>query len=340
MKHLNELLNEAYDIRNRMITEGSSVKYYTVKQSIKLLKDQLKEIESEDDKATAVYHALGDPDRIGSMDIVYGSGSKIIVKDATYDTYGKYPTDKQRQSWLDKYQQAVNAIMNDDEIESLYNKGKELWKKKLEEERKAKAEAEALAKTKAYKEFCDEYKGAHLMYKAYTLYSEWTNNNLWVSLKETIYGVMTKGLRKCKAIKSSEAKAGEFYVIVDRSGPNLSSKKDDHPMGRYNIIGELSIVKCLGDGKWNPVMVKDYSNYGEPNMSKSKVERYFDTDPYVVTVDEYLEKNEADIKRLIDDYIKRIKDDLKDNKEQEDKGQKPYYHYSSLVMSLIEKDTI
>ena len=339
MKHLNEILTEAYDIRNRMISEGSSVKYYTVKQSIKLLKDQLKEIESEDDKATAVYHALGDPDNIGAMDIVYGKGSKIIVKDATYDSY-KYPTDKQRQSWLDKYQQAVDAIMYDDEIESLYKKGKDLWKKKLEEERKAKAEAEALAKTKAYKEFCDEYKGAHLMYKAYTLYHEWTNNHLWSSLKETIYGVMTKGLKKCKSIKSSEAEAGEFYVIVDRFGPNLSSNKDDHPMGRYNIIGELSIVKCLGDGKWNPVMVKDHSNYGEPNMSKSKVERYFDTDPYVVTVDEYLEKNEADIKRLIDDYIKRIKDDLKDNKEQEDKGQKPYYPYSSLVKSLIEKDTI
>ena len=339
MKHLNEILTEAYDIRNRMISEGSSVKYYTVKQSIKLLKDQLKEIESEDDKATAVYHALGDPDRIGAMDIVYGHGSKIIVKDATYDNY-KYPTNKQRQTWLDKYQQAVDAIMYDDEIESLYKKGKDLWKKKLEEERKAKAEAEALAKTKAYKEFCDEYKGAHLMYKAYTLYHEWTNNHLWSSLKETIYGVMTKGLKKCKSIKSSEAEAGEFYVIVDRFGPNLSSNKDDHPMGRYNIIGELSIVKCLGDGKWNPVMVKDYSNYSEPNMSKSKVERYFDTDPYVVTVDEYLEKNEADIKRLIDDYIKRIKDDLKDNKEQEDKGQKPYYPYSSLVKSLIEKDTI
>ena len=72
MKHLNEILTEAYDIRNRMISEGSSVKYYTVKQSIKLLKDQLKEIESEDDKATAVYHALGDPDNIGAMDIVYG----------------------------------------------------------------------------------------------------------------------------------------------------------------------------------------------------------------------------------------------------------------------------
>lgn len=339
MKHLNEILTEAYDIRNRMISEGSSVKYYTVKQSIKLLKDQLKEIESEDDKATAVYHALGDPDNIGAMDIVYGKGSKIIVKDATYDSY-KYPTDKQRQSWLDKYQQAVDAIMYDDEIESLYKKGKDLWKKKLEEERKAKAEAEALAKTKAYKEFCDEYKGAHLMYKAYTLYHEWTNNHLWSSLKETIYGVMTKGLKKCKAIKSSEAEAGEFYVIVDRFGPNLSSNKDDHPMGRYNIIGELSIVKCLGDGKWNPVMVKDYSNYGEPNMNKSKVERYFDTDPYVVTVDEYLEKNEADIKRLIDDYIKRIKDDFKDNEEQESKGQKGYYPYSSLVKSLIEKDTI
>ena len=46
MKSIKEYSQEMYDIRNRMLTEAHTAKYYTVKQSIALLKKNLEEIEN------------------------------------------------------------------------------------------------------------------------------------------------------------------------------------------------------------------------------------------------------------------------------------------------------
>ena len=152
MKSIKEYSQEMYDIRNRMITEAHAAKYYTVKQSIALLKKNLEEIENEDDKAHAVYKALGDSN-LGGYNVLTGSGSKIIVKDYYYDNYSSAKSSESAyKKHGEKYKQAFDAIMKDSTIADLYDRGKEIHKKRLKEEAEAKKEAERLAKNKDYKE--------------------------------------------------------------------------------------------------------------------------------------------------------------------------------------------
>ena len=331
MKSLKEYSQEMYDIRNKMLTEAHTAKYYTVKQSIALLKKNLEEIENEDDKAHAVYKALGDTDQIGGYNVLIGSGSKIIVKDYYYDNYSSSKaSDKAFEKHGKKYKEAFDAIMKDSTIADLYERGKEIHKKRLKEEAEAKKEAERLAKNKAYKEFCDEYKGAHLLFKAWALNSAYSQNNLWSTPKNSLYSILIDGMNGCKHIKASEAEPGKYYAIAGRmDAPNVIHKKDYKPSGRWDIIKELSIVKCVGDDKWNIIMSRSDYAYSEPNMNQSKIEQYFDNDPTLIELDEYLEKNTDKIEDGIKRYIDMIKDDLKYDKA-----------YSSLVMSLIEKDEI
>ena len=317
MKSIKEYAQEMYDIRNRMLTEAHVAKYYTVKQSIALLKKNLEGIEDEDDKAHAVYNALGST-QISGYDVVNGTASKIIVKDHHYDNYSSAKaSDKAFEKHGKKYKEAFDAIMKDSTIADLYERGKEVHQRKLKEEAEAKKEAERLAKNKAYKEFCDEYKGAHLLFKAWALNSAYTENNLWSTPKDSLYSILIDGMNGCKHIKASEAEPGKYYAIAGRmDAPNVIHKKDYKPSGRWDIIKELSIVKCVGDDKWNIIMSRSDYAYKEPNMNQSKIDQYFDKNT---------DKIEDGIKR----YIDMIKDDLKYDKA-----------YSSLIMSLIEKNEI
>ena len=272
MISLNEYSQEIFDIRNRILTEAHSAKYYTVKQSIALLKKNIEGLESEEDQAYAIYKALGDPERLGGISVLTGEGSKIIVKDYYFDNYSSAKSSASAyKKHGEKYQQAFNAIMKDSTIEELYNKGKEIFKRKQKEEAEAKKEAERLCKNKAYKEFCDEFKGAHLLFKAWALYNAFTQNNLWTTIKNSLYTILIKGLNDCKHIKASEAEPGKFYLIATEDGPNLQHKKDDHPSGRWNIINILSVVKCVGDDKWNVIMSRSHYAYAEPDINRTNV---------------------------------------------------------------------
>lgn len=338
MISLNEYSQEISDIRNRILTEAHSAKYYTVKQSIALLKKNIEGLESEEDQAYAIYKALGDPERLGGYSVLTGEGSKIIVKDYYFDNYSSAKSSESAyKKHGEKYQQAFDAIMKDSTIEELYNKGKEIFKRKQKEEAEAKKEAERLCKNKAYKEFCDEFKGAHLLFKAWALYNAFTQNNLWTTIENSLYTILIKGLNGCKHIKASEAEPGKFYLIATEDGPNLQHKKDDHPSGRWNIINILSVVKCVGDDKWNVIMSRSHYAYAEPDINRTKIESFFDNDPSLVELDEYLEKNTSKIEDGIKRYIKLIQDDIEYDKKT---GGREIFRYSTLAKALIEKDEI
>ena len=337
----NYVKEELCDIRNSI---NEDVKYYTLNQSIKLLKNNLSKISNEDDKAVAVYNALGDG-KVNGCELFYAYGpnikgvSKIIVKDIIHTN--KNGTDNKYQAIETKYKKAYDAIMQDSEIANYYERGKEIIKQKIRDEKQRAEEAKKLRRSYAYKEFCNTYKGAHILYKSYTLYNAWQNHHLWTKLKAgSTYNIIENGVNSCKSIKASEAEPGKYYVIVDHSGPNLLSQKDERPGGRYNIINEGTVVKCVGVGKWNVILYSNYSGYKEPNMNAATVEHYFDTNPNVAEFDEFFEKVEDKLNAIVDVYIREIKDDIGYNEREIKAGRRVLYPYSEDIINLIEKDTI
>ena len=339
MRRIKEYINEALLLENddvlfKIVNESHSAKYYTVKQAIALLKKNLEGIETEDDKAYAVYNALGEKG-IYLDQILTGSGSKIIVKDVHYDSYGR-TSQKTNDKLYNKYQAIFDEILEDPTISSLYEKGKNIQAKKLKEAEDAKREAERLAKNKAYKDVCDSYPGLHLLFKAFAFESAYENNNLWTTVKNSLYSILIKGCNKCKSIKASEAEVGKVYLIAtDTDSPNLLHKKDFKPTGRWDIINIMSVVKCVGDDKWNIVMSRKHYGYTVPDIEATKVEKYFDTDPALVELDEYLKKNTSAIEEGIERYTKMIKDDMEFIKKE-----KLSKRYSSLIVSLLDRDEI
>ena len=121
MISLNEYSQEISDIRNRILTEAHSAKYYTVKQSIALLKKNIEGLESEEDQAYAIYKALGDPERLGGYSVLTGEGSKIIVKDYYFDNYSSAKSSESAyKKHGEKYKQAFDAIIGTG-IKAKYN---------------------------------------------------------------------------------------------------------------------------------------------------------------------------------------------------------------------------
>lgn len=323
-------------IRESNEGKSNSVKFNSVKAAVKQLLDSVKEIEDDDAKAVAVYNALGDPYRGSGYGLFSGDGSKIIVKE--YDRhYYRSPSDNQIEKARKKYEEIFNDIMYNGEIENLYNRGKKIIEDQKKEEARRRAEAAALAKTAEYKEFCDKCPGVHLIYKLLTFYKAWTDHHLWTVLKKNAYGAI-KNMMKEGYIKSSDAKEGEYYIMVDEHGPNMESKKGYKSDSRYNIINWCSILKYLGDEKWEVILPRTYYGYGEPKAVGK--ETYFDQDFYVIPFKEFIKKNETELKELIDMYAKYIQEDIDDNKKEEERGGKGLYPYDSNVMSLLTKDTL
>ena len=330
MRGLVQFINEeAQGLKN-------TVKFNSVKAAIKQLLDSVKDIEDEDAKAVAVYNALGDPYKGSGYGLFSGDGSKIIVKE--YDRhYYRSPSDKQIEKARKQYEDIFNDIMYNGEVEELYNRGKKVIEDQKKEEARRKAEAAALAKTAEYKEFCDKCPGVHIIYKLLTFYKAWTDHHLWTKLEKNAYGAINKMMKE-GAIMSDKAKEGEYYIMVNEHGPNMEHEKGYKSSGRFNIINWCSILKYLGDEKWEVVLPRTYYGYGEPKAVGK--ETYFDMNFYVIPFNDFIKKNKTELEELIDMYAKYIKDDLEDNKKEEERGQKPLYPYNSNVMSLLTKDTL
>lgn len=322
-------------LKNFIYEDTYTFKFGTAKQAQKILKTNLKNIPEYDDKAVAVYNALGD----GEFDLYQLSKcSKLIIKDYSVKNPYKYYTDKQLDALYAKYEAIVREILSDNELSNLYEHGKNIIKKKIEDEKRAAEEAKKAARTTAYKEFCNTYKGAHLLYKSYTLYRAYSNHHLWLQKPNNVYNVIDNALKKCisSSIKSSNAVEGKTYVIIDRYGPNLERTKNTKSSGRFDIINEGAVVKYVGDDAWNVILYKDYYGYKLPDANYTKRQFYFDQDTNIVEIDIFLNLVESELNAACTELIKDIEKDI----EQDIQYGRKLYPYSADVISLIKHDTI
>ena len=275
----NFIKEHANDIRNNI---NESVKYYTPKQAIKLLKQNLAEIPDPDEKAIAVYKALDIAP--GNLD---WNGNKLIIK--SFEESDWYASEKKRDKHYEKMEnirkEIFDTILDDDYIENLYNKGKDLIKKQKEIEAKKKAEEEELRRTKIYKETVAKYPGLHEYVKLFTIYRYWRDDHLWSQENDDVafYGNLHRIIKSLRsnAIPESECKEGETYMLVS-GDPNMYNSKTwdgkdlEAPSSRYDIIRPGSVLRCSGEELFDVVAVVTSWGLGAREWDGNKVAQKLD----------------------------------------------------------------
>ena len=328
MRNISEYLEEnALDIRNYF---NESVKYYTPKQAIKLLKANLAQISDEEDRAIAVYNSLD-----YSVTNLDWEGNKILVK--SYDDSDNYGlTDKQYDKRVEKFETMLSKIFDESsELEELYHKGKDLKKQREEIEKQKIKELEKLEKTKLYKEIASKYKGLHDYVKLYTLYYAWRDNNLWTVIPrdENIFTYINDCLKASEPkLKIEDLEKDKAYIIVDGQ-PNMYTG-DVSPNSRYDIILAGSVLKYVGNGAFDTVAC--LTNYGFKHVEwdRKQINKKLDQDCIFAEFDsfvkEFSKKSKALESKVVEDikkqqeYFKQVDSDTK---------------YSSIILRLIDEDT-
>lgn len=336
MRLTNFIKEHAEDIRNNI---NEAVKYYTPKQAVKILQQNLAEIPEYDDKCIAVYKALDfHYSDLGS------SKNKLVIK--SYDEYERYPSgDRQYNSRAKKFDDFKDKLFSEyidnSKIKSMYNQGKELIKKQEELEAQKKREAEELAKSKLYKETVEKYPGLHEMVKFQKIYDFWRNNHLWTVVKkgESFGGFIEELINKysSKAVEKKDCEPGKVYVLA-AGQPNLYNAKDwygkdaEAPNDRYNIILKGSVLKCVGDGVFDVVAGLTYYGYSYEEWNKKTLNQKLDQDCGFILLSDFEKDFKERGKELTDKWAKDILDDDKKNGD--------IWPASPWIKKLIEKDTL
>lgn len=338
MRSLTQYINEkeVSDIRNQI---NEAVKYYTPKQAVKTLQQNLAEIPEYDDKCIAVYKAL---------DFHYSdlgaSNNKLVVK--SYDEYERYPSgDRQYNSRAKKFDDFKDKLfaeyIDDSKIESMYNKGKELIRKQKDLEAQKKKEAEELAKSKLYKETVEKYPGLHEMVKFQIVYNFWRNNHLWnvVNDGESFGGFIKELCKKysSKAVEKKDCEPGKVYVLASGQ-PNLyyaknwDGKDNEAPDYRSNIILQGSVLKCIGDGVFDVVTGLTYFGYRYEEWNAKTLGQKLDENCGFILLSEFEKDLKGKGKELIDKWSKKVMEDDEKNHD--------IWPASDLVKKLIKQDTL
>lgn len=330
MKLGNFIKENANDIRNNI---NESVKYYTPKQAIKLLKQNLAEIPDPDERAIAIFRAL-------NMDYYQldWKGNKLIVKSfEESDYYAKEKSLEKRKQKMDEIKKEIfNTILDDDYIENLYNKGKDLVKKQQEIERKKAEEAAELRQSKIYKDTVSKYPGLHEYVKLFTIYRYWRDDHLWTQEADDVafYGNLNRIIKSLrgKAIPEKECKEGETYMLVSGDPNMYSSKNTEAPLSRYDIIRPGSVLKCTGEELFDVVAVVTSWGLGAREWSGKKVSQKLDKyggEPQFAKFEDFVKEFEKVYDKMLKYYIDGISTWAEIAKK----------HVAPYIKKLIDKDT-
>lgn len=331
MRKLSQLIKEeANDIRNNI---NESVKYYSPKQAVKLLKQNLAEIPDPDERAIAIFRALNTD--YYQLD---WKGNKLIVK--SYDESDWHAKEKSLEKRKEKFEkikkEIFNTILDDDYIENLYNKGKDLIKKQQEIERKKAEEAAELRQTKIYKETVSKYPGLHEYVKLFTIYRYWRDDHLWSQENDDVafYGNLNRIIKSLRsnAIPESECQEGETYMLVSGDPNMYSSKNEEAPVNRFDIIRPGSVLRCSGEELFDVVAVVTSWGLGAREWSGKKVSQKLDKyggEPKFAKFEDFVKEFEKVYDKMLKYYI----DGISTWAEISKKNVAPY------IKKLIDQDT-
>lgn len=318
------------------INEALGANFYSAKQAIAMIKKNLEQFETDDDKAYAVFQSLSGTEsgdyraKPSGYSILNGSGSKMLVKSAEYDTYGK--SEKSIQNAMDRTSEKYAALFDtilrtDGYIENLYYKGEKIQERKLKEKLEEEKKAKLLAKTQAYKDLCDEVPGFHKLNKAICLSHAWNYKHLWAEnpVKNDFQRIQPEYRRGIGF--NDKSSIDEFADKVENDKYYICCVAD-----YGNPAEEMDILKYLGDGKFEIVAKsiggRHCSGYILPEgkttrriINLSQFGRLFIQD-----LEDYMKTHQALIDEMIKVYGELIKKD--------------YTEYSDFIKALIERDSI
>lgn len=307
MVKLSEYIREnVYDIRNNI---NESVKYYTVNQAIKILKDRLKEIGNPEDKAIAVYNALND----NQTDLYYKNDDGILIKDATQDDY--YMNDKKSAKHYEKVgklkKDILDKFLDDSKINDLYEKGKQLYSDRKKAEAERKKELARIEKNKAFKAAMD--KAPHFIdyFKLETIYHAWSREHLWSepSREYNVYLHMQDVWEKIPNkdyIQSEDCEPGKLYVL---SGAPSLYRGDTAPSYRSNIIDSGSVLIYKGDDKWDVVAAYHYGSFFYTEWEDKMLDQKLDQKCKFLIFEDFWKVYGKDYNKLYKFWSERILDD-------------------------------
>lgn len=307
MKTLLEHINEEgiADIRNYI---NESVKFYTPKEAVKILQQNLEEIPDEDDKYLAVYNSL----QFSSDD--YGTDDNKLMVKSWDDDNERYVSsrgeDERRLRKLNDFREKLfKEHINGESIKSMYDKGHELSRKAYE--------IEKLRQEKVYKETINKYPCIYELVRFCKLdkfdltHSLWDFKNRIEDIDDFLESLYEK--YSSKGIRIKDCKPGKKYFLIsgEDGGTWLyDSKTNKRTSWTRARIG--SIFECSGEGTFTLLLGYNSSNFSRSSFGTSTINKKLDENCTFILLDdisEYIDKKCKELGDKVADKILKYADE-------------------------------